>query len=205
MSQHSQSNIKDSEKFSDRNLLPENILSWWDEGYAVEDKEKIYRKQEGSLDHFYLDTLFKEIDKRIFRIVRNRMKPGYAKKVDGMARISVGHLTENQFDEYLTRLQSSVKCSSIKRTKVFIPSCDYRTKLVESITIAEWNGGKIPSLSIKNDWAYVKWVDVDAYQVHRSYAFKFSITHNSYTESLKIRFEYSTEFFREEDKQWVLA
>ena len=186
-------------------LIPENILPWWDDGYAVEKHSDIYRNEEGCLDHFYLEKLFSEIDKRIYRVVRNRMKPGYGKVVDGHARMYVGNLSSKQFYSYIERLQSSVRCSKIREHSFKVPSCNFRTYQYESILFCEWKDGKLPHLSVKNNWAYAKWFDGDAIQVHRAYATKFTLTHNSYTECVSVRFEYVFEFFRVADGKWVVT
>ena len=66
---------------SDYQVIPKNLKSWWEEPYEVERSLTIYTKEKACLDPVYLEDFFKDIDKRIYRRVRDRMKPGLAKNV----------------------------------------------------------------------------------------------------------------------------
>ena len=194
--------VRKLKKISSEHFLPETLKPWWDSAKEAEHTGDIYKDYPGSVDHYYLKTLFKEIDLRIFRLVRNRMKPYYAKTVNGTARMSVGHLTLNQFHVYLERLQSSAKCSKIRESFFTLPACNSDNKVYSSLVTCEWKDGKIPHLSHKNDWAFVKYFDRSTNELNRCYAYEFCITYNSNSGRINVHFKYVSEGYDVKDKKW---
>ena len=147
MSHQSSTNIQEnrnsSNKFSDQTIIPSNLRTWWDSSNEAEHTGDIYQHQEGCLDYYFLDNLFKQIDQNIFRLVRNRMKPYYKKAITGTSRMSVGHLTLKQFYCYLERLESSVRCSKIRESKFTLPACNSDNRVYASLLTCEWKNGAV--------------------------------------------------------------
>lgn len=166
---------------TDKNFIPNSLHTWWDNPRQVEPSSKFYSKYEGCLDHEFLTNLFKQLDQNIYRLVRNRMKPGFRKKIDGTTRMIVGCLTKQQFIIYIEGLQSSVKCSNISETSFKLPSLNSDYQMYESNVTCSWKNGNIPHLSHKNDWAYAKWYDDGATEVHRAFVIDFSLVYNTYS------------------------
>ena len=188
---------------SDYQVIPKNLKSWWEEPYEVERSLSIYTKEKACLDPVYLEDFFKDIDKRIYRRVRDRMKPGLAKNVKPNHKMGVAFLTVPQFFLYLERLSSSVKGSRIYKSSIYHPSLDCHHRLKDCVRKVFWKNGKFPHLSHKHDWAFIKWVDTDAKQIHRAYAINFGIVHNGHTGNLSVTIDYGVEFYNEAYKKWV--